>query len=392
MTTPRISSSSIGAALWLLTWLVVSTLLFVNGLSRSVTTIYHLAVDHWNDGQALYYGPKEFNYLPAFVGLFRPFHSLPIPLGDILWRLAAVLGFVVGIHQVSRLPPLREHRGATLMVTLLALPLSVSALRNGQSSAHIGALFVLAASALSQKKWNLAALFLSLSLVCKPLVIPFMGLAFMLFPNMGWRLALGSLAVFVVPYAWADADYVNGQYLLFHRNIVDCMTPTVGRVFADINGILRIFDYELDRGPYFQSQVAVGLSFAALCFFSRKGLSDFQKILALLGLGGAYIMLFTPMNEANSYVMVAPAVALWACWYKYNDKAGMFYLLVAMLLVMIFGANIVAPILDRSQINEYNQTINPLMILVFVTIVVGQLLAMKRSRNIASAPGTRDPG
>ncbi|MBK9956528.1 MAG: DUF2029 domain-containing protein [Rhodocyclaceae bacterium] len=384
MKTPRISSESFSALIWLLVWLLIAALLMANGLSRSVTPIYHRAVDHWQAGQALYYGPKEFNYLPVFVGLFWPFHRLPIPVGDIVWRLMAVSGLIVGITSITRLQPCREHGKAALIVTLIALPLSVSALRNGQSSAHIGALFILAASALNHGRWNLAALLLSLALVCKPLAVPMIGLALILFPHVRGALALGTLAVFFVPYAWAGVDYVNEQYLLFFRDIVDCMDPTAGRSFADINAILRMFGYELDSTSYFRWQVLVGLLLAAICFFSRKHLSDFPKTLTLLGLGGGYIMLFTPMNENNSYVMVAPVLALWACWCKYNHQAGIFVYLVASVLFMAFGADVIAVMLDPSKMNEYNQTIMSLTIFVFFLMVIGQLLIfVARSRHDA---------
>ena len=81
----------------------IASLLFRQGMARSMTPIYHDAVDHWLARAPLYYGPKEFNYLPVFVQLFRPFHQLPVPTGDIAWRLLAMAGLFAGFLGFSRL-------------------------------------------------------------------------------------------------------------------------------------------------------------------------------------------------------------------------------------------------------------------------------------------------
>ncbi len=305
---------SISIALWLITFVAVSGILVANGLARSVTPIYHAAVEHWLAGQPLYYGPKEFNYLPSFVQFFRPFQALPKPVGDILWRLLAFAGLFIGLRNFVALLAKERPERDFLLVTLLALPMCVSALRNGQSSAQLAACLVLAAWYLYRGQWTPASFWICLSLVCKPLGLPGLGLALMMFPHLWWRLGLGLALVLGLPYGFASFDYVSQMYADFAANIAACQVPTTGRTFADLNGVLRLFGMELSGRPLLLSQVIAGGILAMLAFFIGQRGNSLEGALAWLGLTGSYIMLFTPMNEGNSYVMLAPALGLWALW------------------------------------------------------------------------------
>ncbi len=96
-----------------------------------------------------------------------------------------------------------------VFVTVLSLPLCLSALRNGQSSAHLAACLVLAACCLHKQHWWWATLWLSLVLVCKPLGFLAIGLAVMAFPHLMLRAAMGTAIVLLSPYLFAQALYAN---------------------------------------------------------------------------------------------------------------------------------------------------------------------------------------
>ena len=78
---------SISIALWLITFVAVSGILVANGLARSVTPIYHAAVEHWLAGQPLYYdkdGNPDLDDKSGGVEYFTisPIADLPVPVID----------------------------------------------------------------------------------------------------------------------------------------------------------------------------------------------------------------------------------------------------------------------------------------------------------------------
>ncbi len=367
--------------LWLMVFAAIASLLFRQGMARSMTPIYHDAVDHWLARAPLYYGPKEFNYLPVFVQLFRPFHQLPVPTGDIAWRLLAMAGLFAGFLGFSRLIGAGKANRNFFLLTILSLPLCVSALRNGQSSAHISACLILAAGFLFADKPTPASLLLTLALVCKPISAPMVGLALVIFPSLWWRLGLGVAAAMLIPYLFGPPDYVTSQYLSFVENIAACMTPTEGRIFADINGILRIFGPELGGAAYFVVQVAVGLLFAAFGFFFVRRIDDaIIKTLVYLALSAGYVMLLTPMNETNTYVILAPVLAFWALWHASNASRINAYITMGMMVAMAYSSEVVRLIQGAHHANEYDQSLFPLMAAVFLFMVIGQAIAGPGSR------------
>ncbi len=360
--------------LWLGTLITITVMLLVNGLDRSMTPIYHLAVDHWQTQQPLYYGSKGFNYLPAFVQVFSPFHTLAIPAGDILWRWLAVGGLSWGLWKCVCLISVENRDRAFAFVTLLSLPLSVSALRNGQSSAQLAACLVLAAWYLHHQRFTLAAIFLSVALVCKPLGIPAIGLAVMIFPGLWWRIGIGMAFVVMVPYMFAGPNYVNNQYLSFIPNLIDCMDPVGERTFADINGVLRAFDLKLGVSVLFWVQLATGLTLAVSSILYRRLGNDVQRTLIWLALSGIYIMLFTPMNEGNSYVMLAPALGLWAQWHFEQKRVSVAWIITAMSVSMAVLPDIARLIMEKEIGSDFVKFWYPLMTLFLFGILVRQMV------------------
>ena len=87
--------AAIGLGLWLLALVVVGVMVARDPSRRSVTPVFHLAAERWAARADLYADPRGFHYLPQFALLFAPFHALPIPVGDLLWRAVSV-GLVLG--------------------------------------------------------------------------------------------------------------------------------------------------------------------------------------------------------------------------------------------------------------------------------------------------------
>lgn len=356
-------------ALWWITLVVIASMIVAQPLARSVTPIYHSAVTNWWAHQAAYTDPAGFNYLPAFLPVFGLFAWLPVVACELLWRLVAMVGLYWGLWRYCGFLTTTNQQRAFAVATALSLPLCFSALRNGQSSAQLAACLVLAVCCLQRQRWWLATLWLSLALVCKPLGIPAIGLAVMAFPRLWWRTALGVTVVLLGPYLLAPPDYVNALYVAFADNLAQCADPG-GRTFADLNGVLAAVDLKLTGTPSFLVCFAAGVAMAAACWFSRGLRSSIPLPLLWLALTGIYIMLFTPMNEANSYVMLAPALGLWAWWHLEQKARRTFQVIAAMCVTMMFLPDLIGLFVGKQGGHEFGKFWNPLMTLGFLGILL----------------------
>lgn len=377
-------------AVWLLPALAIAILTLVQPLNRSMTPIYHDAFANWLAQKPVYSGSQGFNYLPAFVSFFGLFARLPLVLCEVLWRWTALAGLCLGLWKCTRLlKPSNTYR-AFGIISLLSLPICLSALRNGQSSAQLAACLVLTAWSLQRQRWWWASLWLCLALVCKPLGLPAIGLAVVMFPRVLWRTALGVILVLAEPYLLAPSGYVNELYVSFATNMIDCFEPA-GRTFADLNGVLMAFNLRLSGSASLIVRVFAGGAMAVTCFFTRKLGTDIKRPLIWLALTGSYIMLFTPMNEGNSYVMLAPCLGLWAWWFFENGRERAAKSIGLMSTTMVMLPDIVGFSFGKQYGNEFAKFLYPLLTLIFLGMVIWEI-----RRSLADAldnnSQTRAPG
>jgi hypothetical protein len=374
----RWNSPWLAGALWVTPILIITIMIAVELLNRGVTSHYHLAVTNWWLHQPVYVGSKGFNYLPAFILFFSFFDWLPHTLCEILWRWVAAGGLFIGLWFFSGVFATKNRYQAFIIVTLLSLPLGVSALRNGQSSAHLAASLVLAAWYLHNHRLWWATFWLSMALVCKPLAIPAIGLAAVMFPGLWWRVAIGATAVFVCPYLFAPVNYVNEIYASFAANLTDCFDPSgpSKRTFADLNGLLAVFNIRLSGLPSLVVGAATGVAMAIGGWFVRGSGAEIRSVMLWLALSGIHIMLFTPMNESNSYVMLSPSFGLWALWFLANGQKRLAQVIAAMSLTMLFLPDLVGIAYGRSSGNEFAKFLYPLMTLFFLGILLPQIQRM----------------
>ena len=133
-------------------------------------------------------------------------------------------------------------------------------------------------------------------------------------------------AVRVSEAVLAPADYSGGSSRspLSVRGFGLCVRPVPGvsgepdsmrrphhRHFADINGLLRIVGLSIPLNIIGKVCAAAGLpTLIAWLLLARRTDRTFRAVW-LFTLTAVYLMLFNPMNEANSYVTLAPAMAFW---------------------------------------------------------------------------------
>ncbi len=303
--------AGLGILVWLLPFLVITILVIVGPWHRNVTPLYHQASANWWAGKDLYHGPGGMNYLPPFAVIFAPFHSLPVPVGDILWRLCTAVLLATGVWRFQREQFGAEFARAFVYASLLALPLCLGAMRNGQANGMFAALTLHAAACLPRRQWWTAAALMVLALAIKPLGAVLLLLSLVVYSPLRWRLVAALAALALFPFLFAPADYVIAQYAAFLANIQKCAVITENR-FADIGGVIRTFGWEMPGGISKLVRVAAGGATLGLWWTGARRLREPFRALWLLTLSACYLMLFNPMNEANSYVILAPALGLWA--------------------------------------------------------------------------------
>ena len=125
---------AIGLALWLLPLAVVGVMVARDPERRSVTPVFHLASERWWAHSDLYADPRGYHYLPQFALLFAPFHALPKPFGDLLWRGLSVGLVLWGLAAFLRRTDPGEPGRRFLVACALALAPCLGAVRNGQTN------------------------------------------------------------------------------------------------------------------------------------------------------------------------------------------------------------------------------------------------------------------
>ncbi|HVV74092.1 MAG TPA: glycosyltransferase family 87 protein, partial [Verrucomicrobiae bacterium] len=345
-------------------------------LHRSVTLSYHDATAHWWARENLYVGPSGMNYLPHFVVLYSPFHFLPLPVCEVLWRLCSAATLAGGLWLLTRLLFRSEPERPFFWATVVAMPLCMTSLRNGNANAIFGGVVLLSVAALFAERWWLAVFLMTLATALKPLGIVLLLLAPVVYWQVLWRLPVALAALVVFPFLFASPSYVLAQHMEAWKNLQSCAVVTEHR-FADINGVLRTFGTALGPAASKLVRVLAGVGTAALWWWSSRRWRGPMAALYLYALAAGYLMLFNPMNEENSYVILAPALGIWAGYFLFQSKAqgsrALGWAIVAMALSMSLLPNLVRPMFG----NHFALFWHPVMTVVFLSMLTGHLARAK---------------
>jgi len=367
---PRDRRQALVAAvlLWAMPMLVITVEVILHPLHRSVTRdSYHYAAGKWWVHESLYVGPSGFNYLPQFAILFSPFHFLPVRLGEVLWRWCAAAMLIGGLWQTLTRLFRSEPERAFFWATLLSMPLSMCALQNGNANAHFGGVLMLCVAAILAERWWLALALMALATAIKPLGIVLLMLAPLVYAPMRWRLPLVVLALALFPFLFAGPGYAWSQYRGAWTNLQACAVVTEHR-FADINGFFRTFGAALPPQASKLVRVVAGAMTAGLWWWGARRLREPQTALWFYALAASYLMLFNPMNEENSYVILSPALGIWGAWFLLGpgeNERHLGWTLVFMALTMGLLPNFLHPLFG----NYFALFWHPFMTIVFVAML-----------------------
>jgi hypothetical protein len=322
---------------------------------------YARGARHWLAGDELYgEGGRGFIYLPQAAILYVPFTFLPRPLEDIAWRLITIGLFVAGTWRLCRLG--QEGRGIELffpLVTLFVLPKAWAGVIHGQATGAMAGLSMLALGEIHQRRWGRAAALLTFALACKPLAIVFVLLTAALYRPLAWRLAVGLALLLAAPFLVKDPGYVTWQYLASIDMLEQAARMGQTRDWPHLFSLGGLAGLELTASARTVLRIAAALATLALGWLVccredmrqrelktenckmktenwppgkanrvprkharpvKSEIPDLKSeiettpsarvLLTIYAIATAYLLLFNPRTENNSYLILSPVIAL----------------------------------------------------------------------------------
>jgi hypothetical protein len=304
---------------WVLLLLgVAGRVAFSKPTAQTVVPIYLNGSQRWVEGQDLYEVQRPLDVYrnpPGFAAAFVPFSLIPEKAAGIAWRLLSSAVFLVGLGRWARfgLPrPLTLTETAYLF--LLAAPLALPSLNNGQTNLIVAGFLVLGASAAGEGRWRTAGLWLAAAAAVK--VYP---LAVGLLVGLGaprrcytW-LAVGCAAAVAFPFFCQNPGYVLDMY----RSLAQS-TGTDDRTFADpprapkdLFLVLRVWLVEPPPAVYTAGKLLTAGGMAALVWWAGRRTRDPRVVAPLaLHLGCLWITVLGPATEVHTYTLLAPTAAV----------------------------------------------------------------------------------
>ena len=279
--------------------------------ARSVTPCYRAAWAAWHERTDTYDVPGPFRYLPPFaVYVYAPFASLGEPAGSIAWRWALAVLMGSGLIRLVRALGV-DRTWAVPAALAMALPGAFSSLQSGQANLLLAATMLHAAAALARQRPNEAAAWLALAVIAKTIGVAMLALALVVHPRAALRATGGVVILLLLPFLHADAPYVLAQYESLARRM-PTWTVHVEHRFSDLRAMLREGGLTMPDAAALAARVLAGAYAAGLCWWRVRARAAPQRAFLLFAMAGIYLMLFNPMTEVNSYVILAPVPAVLA--------------------------------------------------------------------------------
>ena len=321
---PRVSDRTylaLAVLAWLVTYSVVGALVCTTTVYNTITyDVYVAAARHWWAHAALYdlTSVDDFQYLPHAALLFSPFVYLGTPLGELAWRGVCWALCAHGVWRVARhLAPTAPGQ-AFFLATALTIAPSVNSLGIGQSNLLLAATTLhVTADLVEQRFWRATGL-LMLGLAAKPLMAVPLLLVAALYRPTRWRIPLALLALSSLPFLASDPAYVLEQYRDFVSK--SRMTANPHRLFEDLNGLLTSAGIALPYASLVALRALAALGTLALCARAKRVFPEPRAAVYTAAFAVAYLMLFNPRTQSNSYSIAAPLVGLFAADYLLEKR------------------------------------------------------------------------
>jgi hypothetical protein len=309
---------------------------------RQASDAYAHGAQRWLAGEELYpEGGTGFIYLPQSALLYAPLTLLPRAVEQIVWRFLTIGLFAAGICRLCGLARNSSPVEFFPLVSLLVLPKAWAGVIHGQAAAAMAGLSMLAIGEIARQHWGRAAALLIAALAFKPLAIVLILLAGALYRPLTGRLLLGIAGLFLVPYLTHRPDYVTAQYVasidMFDKAAQMGQTTEWPHLFslASLGGL------EIGAAWRTALRLAAALGTLALCLRVKSEIGNPKSEITIYALATVYLLLFNPRTENNSYLILAPIMALLCVRaYFFEDRAVRAALLLAGTIALFAGHEI----------------------------------------------------
>jgi hypothetical protein len=328
---------------WTVLFAAVAAIM-IAGSSRSVVPNYRIAAGNWLAGRNLFdgLGVGGFTYLPHSALLFLPFALLPETLSEVLWRLLNIIVFAAGIRAFGRLASERTEHELFPLMSLVSIPLAWSCARNGQTTLIMAGLMLFAVVDIAhERRWR-AALWMMLSVAFKPLSIVLILVVAAIDRHMSWRVLIGMTVLVLFPFLTQQPAYVLQQYTGFLQNTTTAAhVGAVEKGWTTLFNAIQVIGIRVSERIQTMIRLAAAVGTLALCFIARRRHDAARSAIFVYSLAAAYLMLFSPRTENNTYAMLGPAIAVFlSAAYLVEKRILPAVLLSVMVLSMIVSRKI----------------------------------------------------
>lgn len=335
--------------------------------THTVYPIFALASQNWLAGESLY-GETAFDkyrYSPLAAAAFIPLGFLPLWLGGAVWRLletslytAALFWWcrsmaasgsspspcpnpnpsskTLGFGQTQK----RQDRNWLAIFFLLALPLSLDNLNNGQSNLLMIGLVVLGILACGAELWSPAGFCIAAASLLKIYPVVIAMLLSVTYPRrFAPRFLVALAAGILLPFFLQRPGYVLEQYQSWARYLGteerQGLDPALW--YRDLRLLARLCGIDLTGLAYHLIQAIVGAGVAGICLAARRrGWPRRDLALLVLGLGSCWMTVFGVAAETSTYVIVAP-VAAWCVVEAWRRQRPVLERLTYLAIYLSFG-------------------------------------------------------
>lgn len=297
---------------WIALIVAVSGLVLRNPDARSVLSYYRGPALSWWIGEDIYPpGIHGFPYLPISAILFSPFALIGSPIGDLLWRWMSFALLTGSLRRLTRLSPTRDSAALVALVLLASIPGAAGAIRNGQSTVPMMACMIVGAVHIAERRSWPAALALAAGVAFKPWALVLVALAGALHRELRLPLGAALLVVLLAPFLHPDPSFVAEQYVAALHKIWIAGTPGPER-WSDVAMMLMRFGIDVPGDVMTAMRLAAAVAILGLGWLASRRFDAACGAILLLSLATCYLLAFNPRAESNTYVMLAPLIALFA--------------------------------------------------------------------------------
>jgi hypothetical protein len=280
--------------------------------SHTVYDIYAPAARSWWTGEDMYVRRLDYyRYSPLFAIALTPFAVLPDCWGGALWKVFNSAFYAVSLWYWARTAlPAKLSRQQSAALFLLALPLSVHSIYNGQANLIMLGAILLGFAALVAERWNRAAGWLALATLIKGYPIALAFILLVLYPRRLVARFAAALGIgLLLPFALQWPSVVAAQYASWFGHIRDSTGINRERL-RTVDALVQIYYHRLpDEAPIALAFLAGGVVLGLCFLWSRRRLSRQGLLVEVYLLFAAWVLLFGPATESCTYVVVAPAIA-----------------------------------------------------------------------------------